>query len=950
VKNPLRFASLTVLGLQSARRNLSVAAVLAGVVAVTSFGLAAAPRVVNQASDDALAIAAEAASSAQRNVSFNRLGRIAAAGPDDPFGRVVEQGDDLAASLDGELGAAIGGSTFAITSPAFVVGPYPVEAAAPYRYFWFRYQEDAWDEAVVVQGRVPAASGNVTTPLAECTDGEPPEDVPPDFCEEFELPMFETALTEATADWLDVEVGDRVLIWPFQNSANNRGLPQSALDFQFLLDVTGIVDLGDPAEDAWGVDNLLHEPVVIPGALEGYDVLAMGLLAPADYDRLVDETLPARLGYDWRYFVDYGAVDSSNAEQIADDVASLRLSYESGGAVEAPTMTTGIDDIVAQFRSQRALAVTYTSLAVVGLFGLTVAVMIVLAALAANRREANTILVRSRGAGSWQLALGRFLEGIVLFVPASLLGLAGAAWLVEGSPSSSPVTGAVAVALVFSAVFTLLALPTLAGDLGRLATGRPGRAGAIRRIVIEVILLLLAGASVVLLRRRGIEDVSATGFDPLLAAAPLLVSLGAGVILLRVAPYAARLAAAIGGRARGIVGLIGFRSLARRPFAAQLPAVVMLIGAGVAVFGSILTATVSATQVAGSWQTVGANYLIEPAVEDARISPLLTLDGVPEVEATSDAVLLRAQVQDEGSNIGNIQLLAADLGDYGQVTDGTPADIELPRNMLVERRPEDAGTESNPIPVVISRNWPIAGPRAGEMYTMVVELRPIVVVVEEVRDQFPGVPLGQSFAIMERQQLGNANDSIDISPNRRYVRAPDEVSDELRSDLESQFRSVNLTSRPDVLGSIRDTPTVGTVEMISRASLALAAALSVIAVIAGFALTSRERTRDFGYLRAVGLTRRQMTWVTFSEQIPPATLATLAGVAVGIGVAFLLAPSLDLSPLTGTALDLGPTIDWVPIWGLAAILLGTVVAAAAIYSYLNREMDLAAILRRGDRK
>ena len=160
MKNPLRFASLTVLGLQSARRNLSVAFVLAGVVAVTSFGLAAAPRVVNQASDDALAIAAEAASSAQRNVSFNRLGRIAAAGPDDPFGRVVEQGDDLAASLDGELGAAIGDTTFAITSPAFVVGPFPVEAADPYRYFWFRYQEDAWDEAVVVEGRLPAASGS----------------------------------------------------------------------------------------------------------------------------------------------------------------------------------------------------------------------------------------------------------------------------------------------------------------------------------------------------------------------------------------------------------------------------------------------------------------------------------------------------------------------------------------------------------------------------------------------------------------------------------------------------------------------------------------------------------------------------------------------------------------------------------------------------------------------
>jgi putative ABC transport system permease protein len=137
---------------------------------------------------------------------------------------------------------------------------------------------------------------------------------------------------------------------------------------------------------------------------------------------------------------------------------------------------------------------------------------------------------------------------------------------------------------------------------------------------------------------------------------------------------------------------------------------------------------------------------------------------------------------------------------------------------------------------------------------------------------------------------------------------------------------------------------------VSRASLLVAVVLSVVAVVAGFALTARERTRDLGYLRAVGLTRAQMTWVTFTEQLPPAVLATVAGAGVGVAIATLLAPSLDLSPLTGTGLQLGPVVEWGQVAALALVLLGTVVVAGGIYSYLNREMDLATILRRGDRQ
>jgi len=156
-------------------------------------------------------------------------------------------------------------------------------------------------------------------------------------------------------------------------------------------------------------------------------------------------------------------------------------------------------------------------------------------------------------------------------------------------------------------------------------------------------------------------------------------------------------------------------------------------------------------------------------------------------------------------------------------------------------------------------------------------------------------------------------------------------------------------SRPDLLEAIKAAPTVTTVQRLSQVSLAVAVLLAVTAVLAGFALTSRERTRDIGYLRAIGLSRRQMTWVTFTEQLPPALAATILGAVTGTAVAFVTGPSLDLTPLTGTEIDRGPLVAWAPIALAAAILLGTVVVAVAIYSYSNRELDLATVLRRDDR-
>ena len=939
-KSSLSYARL---GMRRLRSDGMVVAVLILLAFTTSFATTATPKLLNEAADAALVDSAGAAPPARSNLTFARDGRIAPF-EGEPFPRVEEQLEVLEAGLGPMLSRAVASRDFMIDSVTFELRDIPADPREPLtRWFWFRYIDGIQDDGVtVVQGRLPQTADPFVGVVDLCGEDE--------TCDEMVVPRYETALTEATADFLRLEVGDQLLLDPDLDNFRNRGLPRSQLDYQVVLEIVGIVELGDETADVWYGDTQLHRPTVIPAPLGGFLVYGTGLLAPEDYGRFLEDTQPTRMSYDFRYFLDYTTFDSRHLDELAQEVNALSLEFGPDGNSETPALQTGVDQIAEDFAEERSLTITYSSLVVVGLIGLLGATAIVLASLAAHRRRDVTVLTRGRGAGSASLAWASFWEGVVMFVPSSLIGLWAAQALVSGAGAERALLWSIGVGIAMAALFTLAAVPTVAGDLGKLLAGRPGGAGGLRRVVIEVLMVILAGAAAALLSRRGVtEETAETGIDLLLMATPLLLALAAGVVLLRVAPYAARLASAVGGRARGVVGLIGFRTTARRSLPAQLPPVVVLIAVAVATFGATLLATVSETQEVGSWHTIGADYRIEPFGEDFTISPQLVVDDLEGVEATADGTVLDAQVENEGVMRGNIQLLAVDLADYVTVTRDTPANPAFQGSILNPIPQFDVGTESNPIPAVVSGLWPEGNPRVGEHLTLVTDHRQVVIIVDEIREDFPGLDGARPFAVMSRSLLGLANDQIDLNPRRRYVRAPSPNTEDLIEAIEGQQRGVRVLSRQTTLQQIQDTPTVSTVESLNRAALAVAAALAVVAVVGGFALTANERNRDIGYLRAVGLSRRQMTWVTFTEQLPSAILAIVVGVAVGVGVSHLLAPSLDLSPLTGTELAIGPEVPWPAVVTVCLIVLGTVVLATAIYSYSNRDMDLASVLRRGDR-
>jgi putative ABC transport system permease protein len=129
-----------------------------------------------------------------------------------------------------------------------------------------------------------------------------------------------------------------------------------------------------------------------------------------------------------------------------------------------------------------------------------------------------------------------------------------------------------------------------------------------RRLAVEALIVLLSALGVYLLRRRGLTEEGG-GFDPYLAAVPLLLGLAAGILAVRLYPLPVRLLAAATGRRRDLVPALAFRRVARQPGVTAAPLLVLLLGVSVSVFAAAMGATLAEAQA---------------GAQDASLSPLAT--------------------------------------------------------------------------------------------------------------------------------------------------------------------------------------------------------------------------------------------------------------------------------------------------------------------------------------
>jgi putative ABC transport system permease protein len=920
----VRLVSAVAALLRRFRSERSVALLLFVLVGMTSFAVAAGPRLFNRIADAGLRYEVDRATAVQRNIQFARVDRLPA-GQDDPFERIIVRGAALRRQVPASVTALVDEEHFVVDSTRFVVRDPP-----NYQTFVTFRQQDGLDGRIdLVEGRLPERL-------------EPQPDAPP---------RFEIVVSEATATAIAVRTGDvlSAIVDPTDPMvANVFPRPANEIEIAFV----GLYSIHDPEDPFWFDDNGLAD-IAVGGTEESPIAFATGLFAPDAYADLLALDLPSR--YRWRSFVDVSRLDAGQLGTLVPELRRLDTAFSTAGSVRpgSTQVRTGLLPIVERYLDQRATSEAALSVAALGPLTVAAGAVGLIGFLVVRRRRPSLTLARGRGASGGQLLAAQLWEGLLVTLPAAIVGLLAAITLIPARASELSFIGAMAVALGATALLLIATWPIARRARRELEREDPPvfRLSP-RRLVLEGVIVVLSIAAAWLLRERGLGAVGAAGqpaFDPFLAASPLLVGVAVGLLTIRLYPIPVRALGWLSTRRRDLVLVLGLRNLGRHPTTGYLPLLILLLTVAIGTFSSVLQVTIERSQAAVSWQEVGADYRIEaPAATglDPGFDPLST----PGVEAAAGALVApdSLMVTAPGRRFSTL-VQAIHAPSYEAVLAGTPVEQRLPAWFTEPSLGPDVGTAADPIPVILSTRLPsgLQSIPMGAVFEISLRGHDMTFRVQEFVESFPGIEAGEPFTLVPIEAVLAAAPADDLRSNVQFVRGPAAVAATL-AEAAGESETVTVLSRHDVYAALHDAPLVGAVTGGFAVALFVAGAYAAIAVVAVVVLHAQRRSREVAFLRTLGLTERQVAGLTVVEHGLPVLLSLVIGVGLGLGLAWLLAPGINLSAFSNPGAEILLQVDWVSVAGVGLAVVAVVAIAVASSSWLARRLDLGHALRIGE--
>jgi putative ABC transport system permease protein len=905
-------------------------------VAATSTVFAAAPRLFNQASDAALQQALAVAPAVQRDVAMRRDTRLDPG--TDPLGGARGYGDELASRIPASI-AALVSDRFLVVTTARLLLPDPPSFET---HLSLRYQDGLTEATRLVAGRWPADRGMPLRPVdldgnASGPGGEPVEPA-----------VFEVAFSAAQAAELGIELGD---VHPVVLDGSDPLLRATAFRVApAVVEVVGIFEPLDAGAPYWSGDESLLAPDV-RGDEDLPIAFATAYMAAEAYPSFWASELPFH--FEWRFVVDPGRMDADQVPTLQADLPRLdRIDGGSAGTPGVVAVRTGLGTILERYVTERSLAEAVLSIAAIGPFALAAGALAMVAILLIRRRAAMLALVRGRGA-SGSLVLGTQLwEALILAGGAALVGLAIAVAVVPARPSPLSAFFAVAVALTTTVLLVGASWRTARQPLGQLERDdAPVLRVAPRRLVIEGTIVGVAVAATLLLRQRGliIAGDGAAGADPLLASVPVLAGLAAGIVALRLYPLPIRGLGWLAARRRDLVPVLGLRTIGRRSGAANLPLLALMLTAAFGAFTSIVGASLERGQLVASYLDIGSDYRLEPIGSNTFTN--LDPGAIPGVEAAAagifDASAPFAATQEQRSSV---RLQAVDAPAYAAVTAGTPADPRWPLSFLAEPPVDGVGTEANPVPAILSNRVPSGTTdlTIGETFQMTVADQAMTFLIVERRATFPGIDNRVPFAVVPLTWVQAAHEDRTLLPTRLWLRGSTDIAEPVAAAIAGASGDARIVSRHAVAAALRGNSMGQAVIAGYGLAVLVAAAYMALTIIGALILSAARRTRDLAYLRTLGVSAPQSLALTVMEHAPPVLLALVPGVALGLGVAVLVLPSLGLGTFAGTSGPIPVHVDAVALTVLMAGLVGVVAAAVIAGTWLSRRARLVNALRMGE--
>jgi putative ABC transport system permease protein len=886
------------------------------VVAIASFLATAAPLWFDRTSESALATLVHDAPAGGSSLEFEETGKLASTIGDNghALDAVAAEGQKLLGQVPPSIAGGLGPAVTLIDSVEFLA----LKAPQPTTYLTLRIEPSMADAIHFYDGRAP--TGNV--PFEENDIGFGP------------VPVFEVALSRATADALLLKVGDKLNT----THISARGISQSNSFMRAL--VVGLFDV-DANDPRWFDDHTLDTPSIRRITAEKFDYHAIALLSPDAYDPLLFAPVPQVLRYRWRFAVDPGRPAAVGVETFSTDLGKLERAFpfRAGAAVPGVAgVSTGLTPILDRYQSERAVAATVVALASVGAIGATTGALALIVGAVRRRRQPTIRLARARGASVTRLVAIGLLEAIVVVVPASAIGWLAASAALGGRAGAGFSAGSpTAAALVAGVAALLLVSAALGSARMSLASGRRQSDRSIdarnRRRVLDGLVIVAAIALSLGLQSGPTTATAAAPVDVTRAAAPALLALAAAVVLLRLFDGLVALLARATRGGRGFVLVHAARSLARGPRTHELPLLVLLVAVASGVFATTVTTTITRTQSLAAERSVGAEFRIQSA-NPGPLPPNIDLQGLAAVGRTAIDARDQGSLKAAGPAPLPVDVVGIDAAAYRDVVADTALDPGLPAPFY------DAAP--SPLPILVPPGVASdAGLHTGDAVQLTMGAETVPVVVAGIADPISSIGLGRGI-IAPLAALKAAFPDRTLLATQVFVRATPADQPRIEAIVAPYAPGVLLFTRTDALAGLRASPLVGAIETAFLAAELIAIAFAVVVVASSAAQSLALRSSELSLLRAIGLPDGRALAVVGLELLSTVVVAVVAGVGLGIATADLVVPGVGVGQLVGASQAAAPTAE---LSGLAIAALAPALAALVAIAVLGRSIASPTTVR-----
>ena len=533
---------------------------------------------------------------------------------------------------------------------------------------------------------------------------------------------LEVALDLEGARLLDLGVDDTMTVFPATGPKEAETL---------LVKIVGIFSRLDPEDDIWygrEKDFSYQDQrwTLIPLFTTEAGILErVGEAYPGIYTSVT-----------WVYKLDRSAVGAGDVGSIQQAIREAK--FQIATKLEHGSSTIRLNRVLDDYSEQLLLARIPLFLMVFLVTGILAYYLALVASLTIRSRHTEIAMLKSRGATTLQIGLLVLVEGLLLAVPALIVGtllapvvgriLGGLFFAVSGEPV--PVVLSLQAFLLGAAgavlsVVVLGASTLVAARRGiveyRQSGARPPQAPFIHRYYLDFVFLALIGLIWLQIQTRGDFLVSnvRTGestIDFTLLLGPILGLLGLGLLVLRFFPVAVVLLARLLEPVGPAWLVQGLRRVSRDPILPGCLVVLLMLATALGVIGSAFSSTLDQSQRDRARYEAGADLRIEHTGNGHPRSSLglsELAEGTANVAVASEALRVSGHLLTRGFGSGRISTLGVDTEKFARVAWYRPdfANDQPLENLIDVISPDAAG---NP-PLVVPDDGLLLPPESSHL-------------------------------------------------------------------------------------------------------------------------------------------------------------------------------------------------------------------------------------------